>query len=487
MLAHENLRKIDHLIVLMLENRSFDMMLGRLYGPGNPAPRGQPFDGVAGRRLTNPIPSGIPGSEYGAVEVGPARDRKRPDPGPGEAFEHVNVQIFGVDPPPDPPGVPGMQGFVEDYVRVLRERGIKPDFPVYRQIMETFTPEQVPFLTALGRAYAVSDRWFSSVPTMTLPNRAFLHAGTSGGRVLNTPYTSWIGYDALTVFDRLEEAGIPWRVYAGDVPLTFLIHFRRLAVHALRHLSGLGTFFDDCRRGSLPAYTFLEPRYVLGPNDQRPPENVSAGDTLVRDVYQAVRRGPLWRTTLLVILYDEHGGTYDHIAPPTVVPPGDGAVSPEGFSFDRLGVRVPSVLVSPWIEPGTVFRSEKPLDHTSVIRAICERWGLEGLTARDRQAASLGELLTLRHPRKDEPELPRTPPISPLPGGPAASDVQEAIVGLMAAHAGKVAVPPSNVQEAARRASELGRDLSVGLGGALDGVLPLADRPGSSGSMGNGT
>lgn len=166
------------------------------------------------------------------------------------------------------------------------------------------------------------------------------------------------------------------------------------------------SFFAVCSKGRLPSYAFLEPRFFFRPNDQHPPYGVAGGDELIRTVYEAVRRGPLWEKTLLCVTYDERGGCYDHVPPPAAAPPGDGATCKQGFRFDRLGVRVPTVLVSPWIEPGTVFRAARPLDHTSMIRTICRLWSLPSLTDRDRAAEDLGDVLIRSVPRQDAPRIP---------------------------------------------------------------------------------
>ncbi|MHB1873175.1 MAG: alkaline phosphatase family protein, partial [Steroidobacteraceae bacterium] len=474
----ENLQKIDHFVVLMLENRSFDNMLGWLYDPGNSppydkVPRGQAFSGLSGRRLSNPVPRGTDGGARADVPVGKSVMLGQPDPDPGEAFERVNVQLYGTAAVPDPPPIPApMSGFVRDYITALRERGIRPTYPRYRQIMDAYTPAQLPALSALANSYAVCDEWFCAVPTMTLPNRSFFHAGTSGGRVLNTPYAAWRTNVAQTVFNRLEDAGRPWTVYydeANVLPLTLLLHYDRLKRYFPAHFRGMDSFFRDCARGVLPSYAFLEPRFFVRPNDQHPPHGVAAGDELVRTVYEAVRGGPAWQRTLLCITYDEHGGCYDHVPPPPAVPPGDGAVCPQGFRFDRMGLRVPTVLISPWIEAGTVFRAAQPLDHTSMIRTVCRRWGLAPITDRDRAAPDLGGVLTRAEPRQDTPRVAgtggRTCPArwnwrlsamrGHLPGKRAASPLHRATVGLAAAHAGLAVREPATVLEALRRLREV--------------------------------
>ncbi len=127
---------------------------------------------------------------------------------------------------------------------------------------------------------------------------------------------------------------------------------------------------------------------------------------MIHDVYRALRDGPAWNETLLVVTYDEHGGCYDHVAPPATAVPPDNSVGEFGFDFRRFGVRVPTVLISPRIAPGTVFRvapDAAPLDHTSILKTVEARWGLPSLTARDAAAMDVGAVLTLGTPRSDDP------------------------------------------------------------------------------------
>jgi phospholipase C len=166
----------------------------------------------------------------------------------------------------------------------------------------------------------------------------------------------------------------------------------------------------------LPAFTFLEPSWDAAGNSQHPNYDVALGEQLIHDVYYALRNGPNWASTLLIITYDEHGGNYDHVAPPAgATPPGDGTVGEFGFDFTRFGVRVPAVLVSPLIAAGTVFRAaEGVIDHTSVLKTLQERWGVAPLTARDRAAPSLADALTLAEPRAatDDPLAGAVAPVS---------------------------------------------------------------------------
>jgi phospholipase C len=198
-------------------------------------------------------------------------------------------------------------------------------------------------------------------------------------------------------------------------------------------------FFKDARDGTLPSYSFIEPRLVVNHNDQHPPvddflftHSELAGEELMNDVYQALRSGKNWERTLFIITYDEHGGCYDHVPPPSAVPPE--AHRPAGqydFKFDRLGVRLPVVLISPYIEPGTIVHTV--FDHSSVIKTVCNRWSLPPLTERDRAATDFSGVLTLDRPRNDFPQVKPLPfQRVPRPEDEPLNDFQKAVLALVA-------------------------------------------------------
>ena len=231
-------------------------------------------------------------------------------------------------------------------------------------------------ISTLAREFAVCDHWHCSVPSQTFTNRAFFHAGSSSGHVVNSPFVNWTALNrADTIFNRMEERGIPWRIYydrQDHTSATWLIHYPRLRHYRRSNFFPMEQFYDDVSNGTLPRYAFIEPRLFLNHNDQHPPftllgrtphSSVLAGEVLINEVYDAIRRsnsarGNHHRNTLLVITYDEHGGCYDHVPPPAAVPPAIlRAPGQMGFRFDRLGVRVPTVLISAYIEPA---RSSTP-------------------------------------------------------------------------------------------------------------------------------
>jgi phospholipase C len=341
-----------------------------------------------------------------------------PGADPGEGFAATNAQLFGTERPPAG-AVPTNQGFVTNYglaIAANRARGwyVVPGTSA-RDIMGCFTPEALPVLSALARGYAVCDRWFSSVPTQTMPNRAFALAGTSQGHMDDHTKV----FTVPSIFGRLSEASVPWKIYGYDrSPLTRLDFPDTASAPA----GATGLFRDfraDAAAGRLPAFSFLEPSWSSHGNSQHPNYDVARGEQLVLDTYRALRSGPGWGATLLVVTYDEHGGCYDHVAPPATATPPDASVGEFGFDFTRFGVRVPTVLVSPLVEAGTVFRAPDdgvPLDHTSILATVERRWSLPPLTRRDAAAPDVGAVLTRGTPRTDDPlDGVSAPPPSALP------------------------------------------------------------------------
>lgn len=389
--------KIKHVVVLMLENRSFDNMLGGLY-PGR-----NDYDGLTGNE-TNPL--------YGSADIkvwnSPDTDNAAmsiPDPDPGELWPDINMQLFGLNAAPGNQ-MPPMNGFVNNYVRQTAQAAASysPE-----SVMHYYTSDQVPVISQLAMQFAVSDQWFASAPCQTWPNRFFLHTGAAGGYQNNSP--THFPYLMNTIFNRFNEAD--WKIYFHDFPQTLTLS--SLWPH-LDNFRFFDDFLTDAANGKLPAYTFIEPRYfpdIELPNDQHPPHNVGMGEKLIADVYNAVRNAPTWEHTLLIVIYDEHGGIYDHAPPPMAVAPDDS--HPQPFGFDRFGVRVPAVLISPYIKAGTILRAAPdgklphdappyPFDHTSVIATLRKCFNLGSpLTRRDAAAPTVEAALNLDAPRQDCP------------------------------------------------------------------------------------
>jgi phospholipase C len=443
---------LDHVVVVMFENRSFDNLLGRLYQPGEV----KTFAGVTSELHVNPVPEwAVDGPGQPEIGYGIAASLNTPSPDPGEEYQHVNTQLFGIiDPPsnrgllaqdmvapfnapPDARQVPAMNGFVADYISAFAaETGRQPSHAEYAQIMTGYLPEQMPVLSALARGFAVFDHWFCEVPSQTFANRSFFHAASSSGYVdnMSPPESFPLGNDAETIFERLDHHGLDWRVYCdppSHMSLTGIIHARRLWPHFGTRFATTDEFVTDAAAGRLPAYSFIEPNLLYGHNDMHPafdalfpdspidpPSSLLGGEALLARIYDAIRSSSAasgsnaWNT-LLLVAFDEHGGLYDHVPPPMVPPPVPGSPAGQfGFRFDRSGVRVPAIAISPWIPPGTLVSGEHR--HTSMIATLRRRWDLGGpLTGRDAVAADLAPVLSAERPR-DPADWPDVTP-RPVP------------------------------------------------------------------------
>jgi phospholipase C len=292
-------------------------------------------------------------------------------------------------------------GFVRDFAGSFPQSS-----PAARQFIMGYYPRGfLPALHALAADFTICDRWHASLPGPTWPNRFFALSGTSLGRI-DMPGDGTHGLDLPgyfeqtqpTLFDRLNERGIPWKVYFHDIPQTTCFAQQREPHNVARYFY-IDEFFDDARgpEEDFPAFSLIEPSYMgWGENDDHPPHDIMRAEKLIADVYNAIRgNDPLWRSTLLVVFYDEHGGFFDHVEPPSAPAPDDRSA---GYPFDRLGVRVPALLVSPWVGA----RVEHTLfDHTSVLKYFVEKWRLGDLGRRTAAANSIGAALDRTNPRTD--------------------------------------------------------------------------------------
>jgi phospholipase C len=307
-----------------------------------------------------------------------------------------------------------MKGFVQSYEESSPGHG--------RKVMRCFDPRMVPVISTLAREFAVCTRWHCSLPGETWPNREFAHSGTSRGRAENLKSSLWS--NAKTIFEQLDEAGATWRIYHDDTPHTWAYASLWDTPEKRGRFKPIRKLYEDIASGQLASYTFVEPDYgVVGAgNSQHPGQAHSrqefvAGERLIHNIYDALRRSPaVFEKTVFVITYDEHGGFYDHVPPPKTVKP-DGMVWRGTFAFDLLGVRVPTVIVSPWIPRHTV--DETLYDHTAIIQTVRSVFapGKPALTQRDKQANVSGTCckrtaihvvaMTCRPPRRSPMRRPR--------------------------------------------------------------------------------
>jgi phospholipase C len=395
-----NLHKIDHIVVLMLENRSFDHMLGYLALDGGIAD----IDGLTGEESNlNPV-TGNP------VQVSPLR-RTLFQFSPHHEHSEVMKQVNDGR----------MDGFLANFLERFPEVDPRFGMGFYdRRSMQAFD--------FLARRYTVCDRWFCSHPGPTMPNRLCTLTGRTPMLENLSPSDPQIGYLMLTsIFESLDAAGETWAYYESDVG--YLRLFRRyrlddrnvLPIREPADAAGQAdfaeheTFLGRVRSGArLPSVTFIDPDYTEIPpvstaNDDHPPADVKNGQQLVREVYNALQASPHWAKTVLVVTYDEHGGFFDHVPPP-----GSGAsthegaiarVHPDGPAF--LGVRVPTLVISPWAPRGV---NHGVFDHTSIAKTIFMRFRNgevpESYGARTRDATHLGTVLTNAEPRVDVGQIP---------------------------------------------------------------------------------
>jgi phospholipase C len=394
---------VDHIVVLMMENNGFDRMLGWM----GATDRG--VDGVdPGNPRSNP-------DTVGGGQVFQAETRTRNiHRDPLHYLANVLAQLDGGT----------NQGFVNDYVRTYPSSTAEER----QEIMGWYPRGFLPALHTLAETGVVFDHWFSSLPGPTWMNRLFAHSGTSLGQIAEPGslfHPNLHIYNERTLYDELTDADVPWRIYYGDVPQSLVL------THQWRHLHNYRAFRhwdDDVKAGDLPAYSFIEPTY-FGPNqnDQHPPHDVMRGDALIAKVYNPLRANPaLFARTLLIVLYDEHGGFFDHVVPPATVPPDDHT---EHYSFDRLGFRVPAVFVSPLLDPGVVKTVH---DHTSLLKMAAETWrDVKPLGRRAAQANNpLASLRWRDTPRTDMPEAPIAPDIQPAWALPNVKGFKTSLFGL---------------------------------------------------------
>jgi phospholipase C len=382
--------KIDHIVVLMMENRSFDHILGYMMAEDIE------IDGIVGNDYTNRDTSGEPhrttdGAAYQGQLVAD----------PGHDVDDVYLQMFGV-PFGTAVGDPNMSGFAQSY------EGLGGD---PQNIMRCFRPEQVPNTAALARTYAVCDRWFSSVAGPTLPNRAFAHFGTSFGRLDMSP----VYFSKNSIYQRLKAAGVPSKIYyyaqwSGTMGLTFLLSSQR------DYFGLWGDFQSDCKKNRLPQYAFVEPPYYDNgatiAADQHPDHNIQAGDNFIRQVYEAIRSNDdTWHSTLFLVVWDEHGGIFDHVAPPKVAHPDGYTSAAPPYDFAYYGVRVPAIAISPYTEKGQVTHTL--FEHASIPATVTAQFIGDPQTsspyAREQWANTLLQLVTLDAARDELPDWAARP------------------------------------------------------------------------------
>ncbi|WP_437683147.1 alkaline phosphatase family protein [Sorangium sp. So ce131] len=330
----ELLAPISTIVVLCMENRSFDHYLGALR-----LKEGRQLDGLTGMEW-NVAPDGSLIAPFQLDNFTPAD--------PPHSWDAAHAQWN--------------QGLNDGFVTAHAG-------PDQRDVMGYHVREQLPILYALADVSAVCERWFSAVLGPTWPNRFYLHGATSQGVSSNTPLRSF-----TSVFELLSDAGISNRNYYHDVPWCSGAYFK------FKGVSGIERFFEDAAAGVLPAFSIIDPQFFgATANDDHPDHDVQLGQVLLASVYNALARSPQWGQCLLVVTYDEHGGFFDHVPPP--------ATTDDDPRFAQLGFRVPSIVAGPFVRRGCAVSTV--LDHVSIARTLETRFGIPSLNARQRGTSDL--------------------------------------------------------------------------------------------------
>ena len=421
--------KIEHIVVLMLENRSFDHIFG--FRPGI---------------------NGLQGTEFNLLD--PSRDQSASNPafkvkdqapyavlagkGPAHSLNATNYQLYNSKSGPGANSPPTNIGFVRNYVDELRNDHVPtPNPDTIRVVMRSFAPGRLASINALADAFCICDNWHAEVPGPTQPNRLYMHAATSTGYALNNWKRT---FDVPTIYNRVADAGLTWSSYYFDN--NEILEFSQVNQNRDSFRLYEESFKQDIQNNTLANYSFIIPRFMNSrnaggisnglANSQHAPEDARYADNLIAEVYDTLRSNDaLWKKSVLIVTYDEHGGFYDHVVPPStnvanpdgLTSPGDGDPSfAPTFDFKRLGIRVPAVIASPWVKAGRV--DSTLYQHTSVLATLRKTFNLgDPLTERDKNANSFEALFDeLNQPRDDAPNtLPRTdaPPLTLLPDDPA--------------------------------------------------------------------
>jgi len=384
----DTMPQVEHVVVLMLENHSFDNFLGML-GRGDGFTLGR--DGLP--TASNPYPDGRIQRAFRMPSTCQLHAK------PSQEWRASHVQYDG--------------GRNDGFVR-------SDSGPV---AMGYWTGDDLPFTYDLARKFPIGDRWFASVLAQTDPQRRYLIAATSSGMTDDigtspgniVPDVTLAAPANGTIFDRFTTHGISWTDYAFEYPLGTTANLYPLqggGPAAVNH-KPIDSFFTDAAAGTLPSFSLLDPDY--GNQSQENPQNIVVGESFLARVGHAIGSSPLWRKTLFILTYDEHGGYYDHVPPPAALAPDaiPPAVRPGESLYDgfaRYGFRVPSVIVGPYAKPGHV--SHTVYDHTSILAFLERKWNLPALTFRDANANDLTDFLDLSALAAGTPTFPELPPLA---------------------------------------------------------------------------
>lgn len=391
------LNNIKNVVVLVQENRSFDTLAGGFTYNHN-------IDGLVNHRYCNPRNVSMPNS--GSVcAANTAKNVASDDP--MHFVTGVNMQVFG-NYHPTAHSKESMQGFITEQAWAY---GLENNMSRAAEVMNYYTPDLVPVTNAMAENFVLFDRWFAAIPGPTDCNRAYLTSGTSAGNGDNGEVYYTAGMKQNSIFQQLSEKGISWINYENTTnigPGSFppdAMFYDWVAKNAPQNIKPIDRFYSDAKAGTLPQFSWINPE-CCDYMSMHPASPVNMGENFMRGIYQSLRQSPQWNETLFIITFDEHGGFADHVPPPTGVPAGDNLTwtetAPDGknytFNFERLGVRVPTMLISPWVGKGVVQNrpasGNSEFTHTSILKFLSELWNLETLTPRVAWSPSFGNLIT---------------------------------------------------------------------------------------------
>lgn len=281
------------------------------------------------------------------------------------------------------------------------------------EVLNYYTQDQIRVFAAMAENFVLFDRWFAAIPGPTNPNRAYITSGTSHGHGENDEGFEVYGLPQKSVFQQLSEANITWINYQNSTtgpglgfnPDAAFYEWTATSGANVTNIKPLDDFYADAKAGILPQFTYINPE-CCSYQSFHPPSPITLGENFIKGIYEAVRNSPQWNETLFILTFDEHGGFGDHVPPPVNVPAGDNITytetAPDGknmtFDFTRLGVRVPTLVISPWVGKGLIenkgCNNGGEYTHTSILAFINELWGLDALTERVSYSSTFEHLVT---------------------------------------------------------------------------------------------
>ena len=392
--------RIKHVVVLVEENRSFDTFAGGLSYRSD-------IDGVQHRRYCNPVNS-TSATDTRSICAQPIAQNVAPDD-PNHGISGVNFQIFETYHPDEAAAAAGkqvetMQGFVTEHESTYKTTNVTRAAEVINYYSET----HIRVFAEMAENFVLFDRWFAAVPGPTNPNRAYITSGTSNGHGRNDNAFNIAALPQRSIFQQLSEKNISWINYSnttGFQPDALFYSWTAASGKAATNIKPLSQFYADAAAGTLPQFTYINPE-CCSYASFHPPSTITDGEAFIKSVYESLRASPNWNDTLFLLTFDEHGGFADHVPPPVNVPAGDiltySEKAPDGknitFDFKRLGIRVPTLLISPWVGKGVVEHKGRnaggEYTHTSLAAWMAKLWGLDNLTPRTAYSATFEHLIT---------------------------------------------------------------------------------------------